>query len=179
MNARAERLFFALWPGEAVRARIADAAARALPADGGRRVSRENLHLTLRFLGSVGGGTRTCIVAEAAQIRGSPFSLTIDRAGRWTRSGIAWLGVAGCPPTLEALARSLEAAAVRCGLEPERRAFSPHVTVARRVARPIRRVEIDPIEWPVDSFALVTSEPRAHGRHYRCLESWGLSAPVR
>lgn len=179
MNARAARLFLALWPDEAVRTRVAEAATRVLPAGFGRRVPSENLHVTLRFLGSVGGEARSCIVAEAAQVRGTPFSLTIDCAGRWSRAGIAWLGMAGCPAPLAGLVRSLEAAAVRCGLEPERRTFTPHVTVARRMMRPLRRVDIEPIEWPVGSFALVASEARAPGRHYRCLEAWELQDPVR
>jgi len=50
------RLFFALWPGEALRERL-HGAANSIPTQGSaRRVAHDNLHLTLHFIGRAGSG---------------------------------------------------------------------------------------------------------------------------
>ncbi len=56
------RLFYALWPDDAARAQLAQAAA-ALNVHDGQRVRDENLHLTLVFLGAVDA---ECQAAPAA-----------------------------------------------------------------------------------------------------------------
>jgi 2'-5' RNA ligase len=47
------RLFFALWPDDALRVRIADVAAKAITAhaSGGRSLKPDRYHVTLQFLG--------------------------------------------------------------------------------------------------------------------------------
>ncbi len=54
-----QRLFFALWPSEEVRAGLAEVMA-SLDVRGGKPVAAENLHITLLFLGSVTAQTRIC-----------------------------------------------------------------------------------------------------------------------
>src|SRR5690606_10650260 len=47
------RVFYALWPDEETRASLARATRHAVRRCGGRPIRRENLHITLAFLGSV------------------------------------------------------------------------------------------------------------------------------
>lgn len=131
------RLFLALdLPGEH-RAEIGRRAAElkeSLPA--ARWVPPENLHLTLRFLGAteeaaVPGLTEALRPAFAA---GDPLELQVSGAGTFPpgRPGrVAWVGIEGGRDLLDLQGRVAGAAAERPGLEPERRPFHPHVTLAR------------------------------------------------
>lgn len=167
------RLFFALWPDEAVRARLAALQAE-LPQVTGRWVHPEDLHITLQFLGPVEPGRQACIAEAARAVRGEPFELEIDRLDFWPRPRIAWAGPEGVPPALqrlvEQLARNLEA----CGFEPEKRPYRPHVTLLRKTTPAAAARLPEPIRWPVDHFVLVESRPGGDPPHYRPLEGWAL-----
>ena len=60
-----QRLFFALWPDEGTRERLATLALDDITV---RWVSRDNLHVTLAFLGSVDKHARSCVEHVASQI---------------------------------------------------------------------------------------------------------------
>lgn len=130
------------------------------PSGGGIRwVRRNNLHLTLRFLG------REVAAAALEQIdRGlgeiasatAPFTIAVRGAGAfpnlaWPR--VIWVGLES--PELVALAARVEAAAVEAGLPPERRAFSPHLTIGR-----VRRL----IGWGAIRRAITAAAERDFGR---------------
>jgi 2'-5' RNA ligase len=131
------RLFLALdLPAELRREiarRAAEPAERLPPA---RWVPVENLHLTLSFLGATDEGRIPGLVAAVRSAFAGKGSLELEAAdggtfppGRPAR--IAWVGLRGGPELL-ALQRRVAAAACGClGLEPERRPFHPHVTLAR------------------------------------------------
>ncbi len=101
-----------------------------------RWVSTSNLHLTLAFLGELPesrlralGGAMSSAAASA-----SPFSLQLEGSGCFPPRGkanVAWIGFRPSSE-LSALQTSL-VAALRAGIayEPERREFTPHLTVAR------------------------------------------------
>ena len=111
---------------------------KAAMADAGFRVAwvpAANLHLTLRFLGSVGeelveGVTGACRRVAA---RHPPFEARragSARSRRCEKPSVLWVGVEA-PPALAALQRDVEAAMVELGFEKEERAYHPHVTVGR------------------------------------------------
>ena len=95
----------------------------------------QNLHLTMRFMGSVDRD-----VAEGIARRldpGSSFEVALGELGTFTRGRLArvvWLGVREGAEPLRALAGRLETECRAAGLEPEPRAFKAHLTLAR--ARP-------------------------------------------
>jgi len=169
-----QRLFFALWPEEALQKQIARMATALLPDHLGRRVPEANLHCTLVFLGTVRPDQRVCVEAAADAVQVAPFTVTLDRFGYFRRPQVAWLGCQKTPPPLLSLASQLGQGCAACGFPPEHRAFAVHLTVARRIARDPGRPAVMPIEWPVSRFALVASVHEDDGLHYRPQRFWEL-----
>ncbi|MBN8928249.1 MAG: 2'-5' RNA ligase [Rhodospirillales bacterium 69-11] len=125
------RLFVALdlpWP---LRQQLATLSGAGIP--GARWVPPENYHLTLRFIGETQGHRAEDIDLALANIRARGFALTLAGVGTFTKAGRStalWVGVER-NPQLDHLQNKIETALQRCGLEPERRRFQPHVTLAR------------------------------------------------
>src|SRR6185437_4775998 len=100
---------------------------------GARLVPPENYHMTLRFIGETPGHRAEEIDLALAGLRAKGFSLTLAGVGTFTkaaRSTALWVGVER-NPQLDHLQTKIETALQRCGLEPERRRFQPHLTLAR------------------------------------------------
>jgi 2'-5' RNA ligase len=100
---------------------------------GARWVPAENLHLTLRFIGEVDKHQADEIDLALAGLRARAFPLTLAGVGTFAKGGretTLWVGVER-NPQLEHLQNKVETALQRIGLEPERRRFTPHVTLAR------------------------------------------------
>jgi RNA 2',3'-cyclic 3'-phosphodiesterase len=167
------RLFFALWPDGVVRGALATVA-DALPNRGGCAVPASNLHVTLAFAGAVNATTRECLAARADGIRGVSFLLRLTRVGYFPRSRILWLGADACPAALASLVRELNHVLENCGVKPDSRAYRPHVTLARSAAPAAACAVTKPIDWPVESFALVASRTGPEGAHYEVLRRFGL-----
>jgi 2'-5' RNA ligase len=167
---RPARLFFALWPDDEVRRRIA-----VHRQAQGRPVPPENWHVTLVFLGSVWPEQRERVEAAANAVRTPPFRFRLDSFGHWRRAGIAWLGSSEAPPALLGLQKQLVAAARSAGIDVETRRYQPHLTLARNApAAPVSSIE--PIEWEVADFSLVESETPATGARYTVRRRWPLQA---
>ncbi len=167
-----ERLFFALWPDDGVRTRLATAAETVRH---GRRVPTANLHLTLAFLGDCDERAREAAVRVAGTVVAPMFALTLTRCGTFRRSGVAWLAPEVTPPALQTLVTGLHEELTDAGFGLDRRPFRPHVTVARKAA-PQRTRTITPIDWPVSEFCLVVSRLHPDGAHYERLHRWPLAA---
>jgi 2'-5' RNA ligase len=172
---RTQRLFFALWPNDSLRDRLYALVPHALERGSGRRVSRENLHVTLVFLGSVDAKTRTCIEQVASALNGESFTLTFDELGYWPKPRVVWVGASCLPEPLRQLVGELNSQLSVCGIEPEKREYRAHMTLARKVKKWINRGQIDPIDWPVSDFVLVESCTQPSGVTYQVLRSWALN----
>jgi len=172
---RTRRLFFAIWPDDATRERLATIGA-ALPARSGRRVAAGNLHITLCFLGSVEEDRLDCLRRGAEAIRVPAFTLPLERLGWFRRARVVWLAPleAHIPPALIALAGALNRVVRGCGLEPDGRAWRPHLTLSRKAAKPPRGQAFDALYWDIREFTLVESVTRNKGPEYRVLERWPL-----
>ena len=168
----AERLFFALWPGDPQRIAL-DRVRRALPRHRGRETDPADYHVTLSFLGPADAERRACAEAAAASVRAAPFLLSLDHVGCFPRARILWCGAHERPGPLLDLVAGLNGALLTCGFEPERRPFQPHVTLARKAAQVAAYPLDEPVSWPVEAFVLVRSEPEGSAR-YRVLASWPL-----
>ena len=165
-----QRLFFALWPDDEVRQRLA-AASRQWSR---QPVPEHNLHMTLVFLGDCTPEQRACYCAAAAAVEVECFSLALDFLGGRARSRIQWLGSSETPEALRRLVRELSRGLQECGFEPERRRFLAHVTLSRKVRNPVVKAGLDGLVWAVDDFALVESVQEPGGVRYRVLERWPL-----
>ena len=100
---------------------------------GARWVPEENYHLTLRFIGEVPGWQAQEVDDALAGIRAPGFDLTLRGVGTFQKGGriaALWVGVEKTEP-LVFLQSKVETALQRIGLEPERKRFAPHVTLAR------------------------------------------------
>jgi 2'-5' RNA ligase len=97
-----------------------------------------NLHLTIRFIGSVERNLVDGIAErlEAAGLRS--FELELGDLGTFKRGRlvrVVWVGLRSGAQQAIDLAARVEAECARAGLEPEARAFEPHLTLARASGR--------------------------------------------
>jgi 2'-5' RNA ligase len=139
----------------------------------GRVVSRENLHLTLAFLGARPADELPGVVAElrAAAVAAERPVLRV-RGWRETRSvGMLVLDDEGGAATR--LADDVQARLERLGVyRRESRSWLPHVTVLRFRERPRLRPELPELGTVVPSDAAVyLSRLRPSGAQYEVLES--------
>ena len=142
-----------------------EAARERLRAQAGRAnySRRENLHLTLAFLGELPSSRLPDIEAamKAAAAGAGEFSLSFDHAGRFRRDGgdIWWLGAADCP-ALTALQSRLASELKSRGFALEDRRFSPHLTLARRVFGTADAASLldSPVPCRVSGMSLMLSE---------------------
>jgi RNA 2',3'-cyclic 3'-phosphodiesterase len=168
-----QRLFFALWP-DAVLQEAIDSHAHKLIGKHAKRVPAHNLHITLAFLGPVPRGLRACYEQAAAGIQAQAFTLNLQCIGHWPKPRILWLGPPQQPEAMLTLVQNLNAALSTCGYSPETRPYQAHMTLARKVDRPLPVRDIEPIDWAVDSFALVESVTAPEGPRYQVLARWSL-----
>ena len=166
-----QRLFFALWPDEALRSRLAVLLRSPGQVDG-RAVALENLHLTLAFLGNLLPEQRQCMVAWANAMAWQPFELILDRFGHWPAPRVAWLGPTQWPAELDALVASLAEGMRHCGLKPDPHPYTPHITLLRKARSQPRNSSSLPIHWPVSSLVLCESCSGSQGVTYRVLRRW-------
>ena len=101
-----------------------------------RIVRPDNVHLTLRFLGDIPRSAIEPIGDTVSRVarRHRPFSLELGEPGLFPPRGaprVFWVGMAGDLDSLTSLHRDLEGSLDELGFERERRAFHPHLTVAR------------------------------------------------
>ena len=133
------RAFFGLPLPEASReplARYLEACASIAPEF--RWVAAANLHLTVRFIGSVGRELVEGVADSLAAARLSGFELQLGDLGTFKRGRlvrVVWVGLHGGGRQAADLAAAADAACSQAGLAPETRAFQPHLTLARARAR--------------------------------------------
>jgi 2'-5' RNA ligase len=175
------RLFVAIRPPEPVRDLLIDAM-HGVP--GLRWQDDEQLHLTLRFVGEVERPLAEDLALALGTVRFEPFELRVAGVGRFERrgKGALWAGVEPRTP-IAALAAKIERVCVGVGLEPERRAFHPHITLARwgRSAA----VSLDPYlashaalisePFTVDAFNLYQSHLGRDGAHYEAMAEYSAT----
>lgn len=129
-----QRLFFALWPSTEIRQQlIAISKATARQSDG-RRTHDENLHVTLRFLGSMPEDKLACIDQVASNIKVSPFELMLDQIMFKKRHEMIWL-TSDEPEQIKNLVNQLEQGMQKCGFAAEKYSYKPHVTMACKVRK--------------------------------------------
>lgn len=171
------RLFFAVWPPDAIRRDLWRALApmrEDLPSV--RWVPPERLHITLRFMGDVPERLLPRLASASEAVgRAARFRVGLTGTGTFPRRGPArvyWVGVRAEP--LTRLRARLDRALAREGVAPDDRIFTPHLTVGRaggsrsggKRARSGRTVTLPDLAFTVAAIHLVRSELRPGGPRY-------------
>jgi len=168
------RLFFALWPASDLQAKLAAWAKQA--AGRGRAMRRENIHLTLAFLGDTKASLVPDLIALARDLAFPPLRLPLDRVGYWKHNRIIWCGAEQDPPALSGLVSELRARLDAAGIAYDRKPFVSHMTLVRNVAGLDAAPAWVPLAWELADFALVTSV-RIEGRvTYQLLQRFPATA---
>ena len=175
------RLFVAIRPPEDIRDLLIDAMDDS-PAL--RWVGDDQLHLTLRFIGEVERPIADDVAGTLSRLRSPQFDLRVNGVGKFEQrnGGALWAAIEPKQP-VTALAAKVERAVQLAGLEPERRAFTPHVTLARwnrRNAEAVdaflrRNSDLHSEPFAVDRFILFESKLSRHGPHYEEVAAFDLS----
>ena len=173
---RMHRLFFALWPTDAVRSSLAPRIRALQPHGVGRPQRPDQWHLTLEFLGPVPAARMADARAAAAAVHATACEILLDAVEYWRRPEVLCLVARETPPALGELVRQLRAALAARGFQPESRPFRAHLTLARRVQHPATVGPFEPLPWPVDAFALVESITDRTGSVYAPLAHWPIGA---
>jgi 2'-5' RNA ligase len=142
---------------------------------GARWQSREQLHLTLRFIGEVDGRDAAMLDDALAGVEAPAFDLQLHSVGQFgnRQPHALWAG-ARISEALEHLQRKVDTAIRRVGQPQDAHKFMPHVTLAR-----LRNPDGDKmIEWlthhalftsaefHVDAFHLYSSRLTSDGSVY-------------
>ena len=139
-----------------------------------RWTEAQQFHLTLRFIGEVEQGTFYEIGSALAGVSHPPIELRLKGLGQFPPRGAPqtlWAGLED-PDALATLKRRIERALESVGLVPERRKFTPHVTLGRFRAPPPEdrfgswlagRSLFRSSAFPVSAFGLYSSVLRPEG----------------
>lgn len=184
------RLFFAIDFTEAVKNALASAI-RAIPVKNPpwRWISSDNIHVTLKFLGETGEDQVDSLVECANGVAGvfAPFEITLGGLGGFPdlkNPRVLFYRIDNGVEPLAALATRLaDALDARFGIEPDRRPFKAHATVARIKTRIpegiVKKLTAVPglegVHQQVDRMVLVQSRLSSQGARYQCLKAFALS----
>lgn len=185
------RLFIATELPASIMKTVTDLRGRLDPGgDCARWVRPGSIHLTLKFLGEVSPDRTARIDQELRRIRRPAFKVSVSGVGFFPSEAsprVFWLGVFS--PGLEELAGDIETRMVELGFPSEKRAFAPHLTLARaptrrRIDRPLVRnarelAETDFGTFLVERFCLFQSVLKSSGAVYTILRSYDLPASHR
>lgn len=173
MSEESLRLFFALpCPPEQAAAICAWRDDQALD---GQAVHRDNLHLTLAFLGAQPKRHLDALVQMAATVQAETFSLTLDCLTTIGK-GFICLQPGNTPTELLQLVEALSDRLAALGVVLDCRPFLPHLTLSRH-AQTQPPKPAPGFTWQVDRFVLYRSHNTEDGVRYDELGSWPLSAP--
>ncbi|WP_118857577.1 RNA 2',3'-cyclic phosphodiesterase [Sphingomonas mesophila] len=176
------RLFVAIVPPQEVRDRLID----AMEGADLKWQDEAQLHLTLRFIGEVERPLANDLAAALGGLASPRFELAVAGTGRFDhgRRGSLWAGVAPKEP-VRTLAAKVERLCQSAGLAPERRAFHPHITLARWNGGrpPVERwlaahAGLASAPWTVRDIVLFESHLGRGGAHYEPVATLPLAAPV-
>ena len=175
------RLFVAIRPPEPIRDLLIDAMDDNADF---RWQDEEQLHLTLRFVGEIERPSRTISPTPSRGSARTPSSFTSPASAVSSSAIQARYGRVSSPRRpLAALAAKVERVCQSVGLEPERRAFHPHITLARWKGRRTREVRtisngrrgLSSEPFAIEAFILFESRLSRHGAHYEEVASYRLA----
>lgn len=150
---------------------------------GARWQTRDQLHLTLRFIGEVDNQTAIMLDEALASIHVPAFAIQLHAVGQFGGKQIhsLWAGVRR-NDALDHLQRKVDSAIRRVGQPQDQHKFTPHVTLARlRHPEPGKALEwlthhalFTSAEFTVGAFQLSSSKLTSDGSIYRVEQDYPL-----
>ena len=142
-------------------------------------VRPHNIHLTLKFLGSVPPERLQDVVrgVRRAAVPAPPIPLELTELGCFPNRQaprIIWAGLKQLPGELEILQQRVEKELVGAGFSPQSRPFSPHFTLGRvRSVRNIRKLlaaiqaeRLEPLRFQANEIVVMGSQLHPGGALY-------------
>jgi len=97
-------------------------------------VAPQSIHITIRFLGNIMPTMVEKIFEEMKKVQFAPFNVRINGLGAFPDlrySRVVWAGITEGADQLKNVFNQLEPRLKRLGFTPDRKGFSPHLTIAR------------------------------------------------
>lgn len=155
--------------------------------NGFRWTARDNLHLTLKFIGDTEEAAMPAIEEALSLVQVESFLLPVERIGFFPPRGqpnFIWVSVGKGHPRLFQLHQKIENVLYALGIEPATCAYRPHITIARcpkaapgavkQFIRDHREYETAPFK--VERFVLCSSQLTSTGPLYSEEKSWPLAS---
>jgi 2'-5' RNA ligase len=146
---------------------------------------KDNLHLTLKFLGDTPVSQIETLSQAAKQAASevSSFELVVKGCGAFPPRGqprVIWIGIEDPSEQLGKLHRTLEEECAQVGFAPEQRPFHPHLTVARlrkphgsrQLAVMHEEIGFEAETVGVSALAVVRSELRSEGSRHTVISRY-------
>jgi 2'-5' RNA ligase len=149
----------------------------------------EKLHLTLKFLGSIGVGIVDDLETHISEITShhERFKLRLSNLGTFpskSRPRILWIGLDDPSDAILPLQSQIEDTCHRLGFEPKKRAFRPHLTIGR-IKEPQKaagladvhmKTKIEPVAFEVAEIVIYESKLQPTGSVYSVVSTAKLQA---
>ncbi len=152
-----------------------------------RWLRTETLHITLKFCGERPQKIVDTFIKRLSEIKQcGVLQLSLSGMGGFPKlenARIIWTGLGGDTDKLTELAKNVSRIAESCGMERERKAFTPHVTLGRRsefgymhgsVVNALRQSKLKLEPWTVDEIVLMRSRLLPAGAEYTPMKRFKL-----
>ena len=146
-------------------------------------VSRENLHVTMKFLGDLDNGSVEKLSKDLEGVQSPPSDLRAEGAGAFPNvffPNVLWVGIRD-GGALGNLFYEIEDRAAALGVEKETKKFHPHVTIARLKGKAdaglvelVKNCRKYFGSFTAESFVLMKSELTPEGPVYTRLRSFPM-----
>ena len=136
----------------------------------------QNLHLTLAYLGKLHKTELNHLKHIQSPCQIAPFELNITEAHHWPEIDITYLAPGIPSEPLKKLHDFLNQQMLKQGFKPERRAFIPHVTIARHDSHALKSHRVETLPWFVHELCLVQATPTTQQTPstYSIVQRWPL-----
>lgn len=169
------RLFIAIDLPDFVKDQLAEI--QRFPVPGARRVQRQQMHLTLHFIGEVDKDVMNQIQQAMISFRHDPFEMVLEGVGYFPPRGkprVLWAGIPENAALLT-LHQTTGAALADIGLPSDDKAYQPHITLSRLRITPPRKAiqeftekfkDFRTVPFRIETFILYSSVLSSKGPRY-------------
>jgi 2'-5' RNA ligase len=100
-------------------------------------VEPKNIHMTIRFLADISPVMVDKVFEEMKGVKFTPFTVVFKGLGAFPNvrnPRVLWVGISQGAEQLKSVFNQVEPGLQKLGFAPDPKGFSPHLTIARRVA---------------------------------------------